>query len=280
MTRKIVDCFIFYNEFALLEYRLKLLGPHVDYFVLVESTHTFSGKTKPLLFNEWKANIKREKKEENEEKIIHVIVEDMPYKTSPEKDLEKITWPNEFHQRNCILRGLQQIGLNPEDIILLSDVDEIVNPTIIDTFKVGDQRGLFSLEMDMFYYNLSCHLVNKWRFPKLFSWDVFLERKYNLTCMNDIRFAHWRYSLPIVQNSGWHLSYFGDSAYISNKIKNFSHQEFNREEFTQEDKINDRMARGVDLFDQSSNPIEKLDLIKSESILPPGYRESLRQFLG
>ena len=43
---KIIDCFIFYNELDLLNYRLNLLDEYVDYFVLVEATHTFVGNEK------------------------------------------------------------------------------------------------------------------------------------------------------------------------------------------------------------------------------------------
>ena len=49
MSIKIIDCFIFYNELDLLEYRLNILNDVVDYFVIVESTHTFVGKEKVLL---------------------------------------------------------------------------------------------------------------------------------------------------------------------------------------------------------------------------------------
>ena len=41
---KIVDCFIFYNEIDMLLYRLEILNEYVDYFILVESKYTFSGK--------------------------------------------------------------------------------------------------------------------------------------------------------------------------------------------------------------------------------------------
>lgn len=43
---KIIDCFIFYNELDLLTYRFNLLNDIVDYFIIVESTHTFVGKEK------------------------------------------------------------------------------------------------------------------------------------------------------------------------------------------------------------------------------------------
>ena len=47
---KIIDCFTFYNEAGMLEFRLKELNDIVDYFVLVESTRSFSGKLQPLYF--------------------------------------------------------------------------------------------------------------------------------------------------------------------------------------------------------------------------------------
>ena len=47
---KIIDCFIFYNEVDLLTYRLNILNDIVDYFVLVESTHTHVGKPKQLFY--------------------------------------------------------------------------------------------------------------------------------------------------------------------------------------------------------------------------------------
>ena len=53
---KVIDCFIFYNELDLLDYRLNILKEVVDYFVIVESTHTFVGKEKELYFNKDKYN--------------------------------------------------------------------------------------------------------------------------------------------------------------------------------------------------------------------------------
>ena len=49
---KIIDCFTFYNELELLIYRLNILNNVVDHFIIVESTHTHAGHTKPLYFND------------------------------------------------------------------------------------------------------------------------------------------------------------------------------------------------------------------------------------
>ena len=64
---KIIDCFIFYNELDLLTYRLNLLNNIVDYFIIVESTHTFIGKEKICFFSENKHLF-----ENFTNKIIHI----------------------------------------------------------------------------------------------------------------------------------------------------------------------------------------------------------------
>ena len=74
---KIIDCFIFYNELELLKYRINILNNIVDYFVIIESTHTFIGKEKKLYYNNNKHLFDKFK-----DKIIHIIVNDFPYKNN------------------------------------------------------------------------------------------------------------------------------------------------------------------------------------------------------
>ncbi|MDM7074162.1 benzoate transporter, partial [Enterobacter asburiae] len=47
----IYDCFLYYDEDMLLEIRLNTLADVVDRFVIVESTHTFTGKKRQLHFD-------------------------------------------------------------------------------------------------------------------------------------------------------------------------------------------------------------------------------------
>jgi beta-1,4-mannosyl-glycoprotein beta-1,4-N-acetylglucosaminyltransferase len=56
---KIYDCFIFFNELDLFRLRLNILNDTVDYFVIVESTVTFSGNFKELVYENNKELIKR-----------------------------------------------------------------------------------------------------------------------------------------------------------------------------------------------------------------------------
>jgi beta-1,4-mannosyl-glycoprotein beta-1,4-N-acetylglucosaminyltransferase len=69
---KIIDCFTFYNELEMLEYRLKTLYDTVDYFVLSEATLTHVGKSKKMYYD-------KNKFKEYADKIIHVIVDDFPF---------------------------------------------------------------------------------------------------------------------------------------------------------------------------------------------------------
>lgn len=70
---KIYDVFTFFNELDLLEIRLNILDPYVDYFVIVEATETFSGYPKPLYYEENKERFKKWK-----DKIIHYVIDDTP----------------------------------------------------------------------------------------------------------------------------------------------------------------------------------------------------------
>ena len=67
------DIFTFNNELDMLEIRLNVLNDYVDYFVIVESTETFSGVPKPLYYE-----LNKNRFSEFHHKIIHHIVTDTP----------------------------------------------------------------------------------------------------------------------------------------------------------------------------------------------------------
>lgn len=71
---KIIDSFIFNNEFELLNYRLGLLYPFVDHFIICESMFTFSGQSKPLHFMN---HIDRYS--HYRDKILHLYIFEFPF---------------------------------------------------------------------------------------------------------------------------------------------------------------------------------------------------------
>ena len=269
MSKKLIDCFIFYNEIDLLTYRLNILNSIVDYFIIVESTHTFSGKEKTLFFNENKNLFKI-----FQDKIIHIIIDDMPYKYPDININNNEQWKNEHYQRNCILKGLKKINLDNDDIIIISDIDEIPDPNTLYKIKNDEIKvEINKLEMDFYYYNLNTKFETKWYLSKILSYKKY--KDLNISFEN-IR----QYICPIIQNGGWHLSYFGDSLFIKNKIETFSHQELNNSNFTDIQKIEERVKNFKDLYDRyyENFSIKKI-AINENNYLPFEYEKYLNQFI-
>ena len=270
---KIIDCFTFYNELDLLTYRLNILNDIVDYFVIVEATRTFMGNEKELFYLKNKNLYEKFK-----DKIIHIIVDDLPFaKPNIHKGYlwdSGEQWDNEKFQRNCISRGIRLINdeLNDDDLIIISDIDEIPDPEILNKIKNNEIiiKDANKLKMDMYYYNLNTKYIYHWNYLIIVKYEYY--KKSNMTCQE------FRSSVQNqIEKAGWHLSYFGDAFYISNKIKNFSHQELNNKNFTNINKINERINNSSDLFDRDLK-YEKIP-INENKYLPPKSSIYLSKYL-
>lgn len=264
--RKVVDGFIFYNEIELLKYRLRILNDYVDYFIIAEATHTHIGKEKPLNFQE---NI--EHFTEYRDKIIYVVVDDFPHKY-PNCDINKgEQWVNEKFQRCAIKRGIEQLNLCPDDILLINDLDEIPDPRMIVKAVNNEIEVTWNiLEMDFYYYNLNTQLDHKWWQSKILTYGEMCEK--DLTC-DEVRFGNW---LPIIPKAGWHLSYFGDANFISNKLQNFTHQEHNTTDMVDIDNIANKIKQHKHLF---SDNVQCIHIkTKDNTYMPPMYDIYLRNF--
>lgn len=211
------DCFTFFNELDLLELRLNILKDVVDKFVLVEATRTQNNQEKPLYYNE-----NKERYKEFNDRIIHVIVDDFP------NELGK--WTIENHQRNCISRGLKEC--NPDDLIIISDLDEIPNPELLKTIVNPEKIIAFDLNCFHHYVNNltfglpwdhGCKIVTYKNFQKILNDDGCdhgaLDEKVNTgTTASKIRL----YSGPRQKrydNAGWHFSYLGKDEAVFKKMQ-------------------------------------------------------------
>ena len=54
----------------------------------------------------------------------------------------------------------------------------------------------------------------------------------------------------IILNGGWHFSFLKKPELIQKKIKSYAHQEFNKDEFTNIDKIIERIKLNKDIFNR------------------------------
>lgn len=257
----IYDCFTFFNELEMLEIRLNVLDDVVDRFVLVEMTKTHSGDDKKLYFKENKERFAKFK-----DKIIHIIVDDCPDTDDP--------WVRETYQRNCIARGLVQCC--DEDIIIISDLDEIPKPEVIS--RLDCSKDIYQLEQKMYYYFINYLDVGNplWLLgTKVLSYKNFLNGldmidvpycTYLPECINHGTTASkirvWRGAARVAE-AGWHFSYAGDVDFIINKIKSFSHQEFNDDKYLNKRGLIEKIAKGADLFDRKGHAYMAIPLDKS-----------------
>uniref|UniRef100_A0A6C0DS88 Glycosyltransferase n=1 Tax=viral metagenome TaxID=1070528 RepID=A0A6C0DS88_9ZZZZ len=267
--KKVIDCFSFYNELDLLIYRLNILNDIVDYFIIVESTHTYSGKEKPMFFIE---NIKLF--ERFEDKIIHIVVDNFPHKY-PNINYElNQQWVNEVYQRECISIGVDRLQLDDDDILLITDLDEIPDPETIYNIKNNKiPSGIYSIKMDLYYYNLNTRCTNKWNDGKLITY-----KKYKELSISCDKIRHYTDCCFFIEKGGWHLSYFGNESFIKNKIEKAAHQEFNKNEFTDIKIIEKRIKNFEDLYGRNGCEFQKIKITENQ-YLPPEYDKYLSKFI-
>lgn len=244
-------------------YRLTILNETVDKFVLVEATHTFAGNVKKLYYKENKHLFKR-----FEHKIIHIVV-DSPYVYPNINYSNNEQWENEYYQRNCIHKGIEQLELCSNDLIIISDIDEIIDPNTAMQLKDMEIQDGYTLLQDMYYYNLNTKHTEKWLMTKIVTYE-----KYRTTTPQEIRVS----KLPHLENGGWHLSYFGNKEFIKNKLKEFSHQEYNNETYTDDEAIEHKINNNIDLFNRNYVPIEHINIDQNAN-LPPLYDKYLLNYV-
>lgn len=228
---KIVDSFLFFNELDILELRLNILYDYVDYFVITEADHTFSGNKKEFNYLKNKNKFKK-----FEDKIIYNQVF-IP-------DNISITWDREIFQRNSPLLKIKEV-FSPEDIIITSDIDEIPSTEVLKNhLDWFENNTLYHLKQDMYMYYLNNFKTNQWFGTRICSLS-FLEDK----TIDDIRQAtedENKLSGFIIENAGWHFTYLGGKDMIEYKLESFSHQEYNNEVI--KSNIKNCLEKNIDVF--------------------------------
>jgi len=188
---KLYDCFSYFDEDLLLDLRLNILDKFVDFFVIVEGNKTWQNNQKKLRFD-----IKKFKKFKN--KIIYIPVEDMPDGNNP--------YLRENFQRNCISRGL--LNANDDDLILISDLDEIPNPENLNFFKKEMRYAVF--EQLHFYYKLNLKSQkNPYWYGSRICVKKYLKSPQWLRELKFKKRPFWRLDKfrlnNIIKNGGWHF---------------------------------------------------------------------------
>ena len=257
---KIIDCFLFFNEIDLLKLRLKELNDVVDHFVLVESMFTFTNNRKTLFFEQNKEIFR-----EYLPKITHLVFD----KKTPNRfwrSDRKTCWLREERQRNYLGQGIKSLKPNDDDLIIISDVDEIPDPETVESLKDNNFEGIANLNQDMYYYNHSC------KHPLQFDSAIvanFEPLKPHISSLHRLRIKRSHIDdKKSIERGGWHFSFFGSNEQISYKIKSFSHSEFNTSNINNHQHIDESVESRKDLFNRYGDT--KFEFIdpKSNKYLP------------
>ena len=245
----IYDCFSYLDEDLLLNLRLNILNKYVDYFVIVEGNRTWQNNSKELKFD-----IK--KYEKFKDKIIYIKVTDLPDGRDP--------YLRENHQRNSILKGL--INSKDQDIIIISDLDEIPNPEVFKNFKKEMRFAVF--KQNHFYYKFNLQSKNN---PYWLGSRICL-KKYLISpqWLRDLKFKKrpfWRLDKfrlnNIIENGGWHFCNLKKPESLLYKYKNLCEtddpihfKEKIDEKYLNIEEIKKRINKGQDIIGRKDNFIK------------------------
>ena len=229
---KIFDCFMYFDEEVVLDVRLNILNKFVDYFVIVESKFTHKGDPRDLQFN-------HKKFEKFKNKIIYIVYEQEPKgieiinSNDSEKEKSRKYIFNAIYrengQRNYIENGLELARQN--DIILISDVDEIPNLLDVNFNKINEKIILF--KQDMFYYKFNLYLPNLiWTGTKGCRKRHLInpqwlrnikDRKYPFYRIDTIFSKNKYKSVKYINTGGWHFTNIKTAKEIEHKLRSYLH---------------------------------------------------------
>ncbi len=249
---KIYDCFCYFNEDSILLLRLETLWDSVDYFVISEASYTHAGDPRDTHFD-------INKFEKYASKIRYLRLDERPLGPND-------FWKNENFIRNNVSKGLFDAEL--EDLVLISDLDEIPNPAKILTYQPKYLRGDFDQRYYSYFLNNywlgdvdnAGELIpnsNVWRGSKVTTYDHFLNffssnatsvRSYKSSgLLRSIKRTWFRkFNVQLINDGGWHFTWVFNIENIIKKIESTAHQEFNKEKYKNPAYIKDMILSGRD----------------------------------
>jgi beta-1,4-mannosyl-glycoprotein beta-1,4-N-acetylglucosaminyltransferase len=252
------------TELDWLEIRLHELASQVDYFVILESPIAFTGLPKQMYYQENKSPF-----QQFEDKIIHHVLEPPPeghsshveagtfVRGSPE--YEAHAWTMERFQRNAMFSQVfplltNDAAPNHNDVIMVSDIDEIPRPATVQLLRECQFGRLTTLRSRFYYYSFQwLHRGKEWAHPQATTYNgtdrtippaSLRELDGSLAAVPDSE-------KQTIWNSAWHCSScFSTIAEMLVKMESFSHTNLNAEKFRDRERIVEYIRNGWDLWDR------------------------------
>ncbi len=262
---RVYDCFTFYNEFELLELRFKSLWEVVDCFVLVEADKKHTNEPKSFYFWERQEDFKN-----FWPKIKHLSAE-------MTVDFKGVgDWSIENAQRDAIAYGLFDAA--PDDLIMISDLDEIPAPDIVKKFRDGQLADALEKTPIALEQTFHCYYFD-WISPAPWHGTI-LTKKKNLTTPQKLR--NLRKKLPSLSQGGYHFSYMGGVDRVINKmtsivegpglINHFGKKVLDRNHIEQ------ALMNGTDIYGRKNFSEEQMLPYDAKKIRLPHLNEFLKKY--
>ena len=236
---------MFFDEEQILDLRLNVLNETVDFFVIVESIYNHRGEKRELIFDKNKFG-------KFKNKIIYIIHDEIPkqvetvnqHDSESEKNRKYIMNAvyRENSQRNYISQGIKEAEKN--DIILISDVDEIPKFENINIREITNKIIMF--KQYMFHYKYNLVLPNfKWTGTKAVRKKNLIspqwlrntkDRNYPIYRI-DTFFSKKKYNnIKIIEDGGWHFSNIKTPKMLNHKFRSYLHHiEFDNAKINEND---------------------------------------------
>ncbi|KAL7232658.1 hypothetical protein ACSBR2_010633 [Camellia fascicularis] len=249
--RRVFDAVLFNNEVEMLTIRWKELYPYITKFVLIESNSTFTALPKPHFFS-----INRDQFKFVEPRLTYGTIGGR-FRKGENPFVE------EAYQRVALDQLLRKAGIQDDDLLIMSDVDEIPSGHTINLLRWCDdippklhlqlRNYLYSFE---FLYDLD-------------SWRASVHRYQR----GKTRYAHFRQSDYLLADSGWHCSFcFRRISEFIFKMKAYSHTDRVRfPHFLNPQRIQDKICEGSDLYDMLPEEYTFKELIGKMGSIPHSY---------
>ncbi|CAO2828570.1 unnamed protein product [Amaranthus hypochondriacus] len=249
--RRVFDAVLFSNEVDMLQIRWNELYPFVTQFVLLESNSTFTGIPKPLYFA-----INRDKFEFIEPRLTYGTIGGR-FRRGENPFIE------EAYQRVALDQLLRIAGIEEDDLLIMSDVDEIPSRHTVDLLRwCKDVPPILHLRLRNYIYSFEYHVDDN-------SWRASIHRyKPGVT-----RYAHFRQTDLILTDAGWHCSFcFRHISDFVFKMKAYSHTDRVRfSHYLNPKRIQEIICKGTNLFDMLPEEYTFRDMIGKLGAVPRSY---------
>lgn len=237
---KIIDCVTFFDEDILFDIRLNILNEDVDLFVVIESREDHQGRPKKLNFD-----IKKYSK--FKDKINYIILDKLEFHNVK---LAK-NWTDghlrDQYQRNYIKNVLIDLNVDYDDLVIISDLDEIPDLRKISKLDL-EKNKIFIFEQMLLCYKLN--LIDpkfKWYGSRACKYKYLKSPQWLRNIKPKNKFFNFFNKVKIISHGGWHFSYLKTPEKIINKLESFAHSEYNLDTIKKINEINSKIINGLDL---------------------------------